>query len=394
MSIVKQLLADGLYEEARSVLERQNPEGQEDLRILSLLYQHLWAYDQEAELVRRAHEQYPDWDYMQERVAWHARPLFHHDPAQSKLVPRKPLHLERDPALTPKQETLENLCIVTGADSGYFGLLVECLESLRATQWYKDVDICVVDCGLTEEEKHFLQKFQVKEIKDPGWDVEVAYYDGGQPLKNHHKALMVRPFLPKHFPNYEYYLWFDADMWVQEERGLDQFLLFAETYGCGFVVPTAQTGGAHTRPDFYRWTEEDRQRLSRTPSICSGVFCVTSKNFEIMARHFEKHAYRYNFTFVTDEASMMEVALELEIPQRVNCAYNAWYRNVFVKEDKTLLYLNENNQLVTNLHLYDIKHQHFYTVPQMLGTSQQHTTVPIRYRTWPYVSIEEICQTK
>ena len=103
--------------------------------------------------------------------------------------------------------------IVSLADANYFDLLNELVDSIKRFKESKDVAICILDAGLTEEQKEKLTK-KVDEIKSAEWDIEVpAFKVRG---KEWLKSQVSRAFLPKYFPNYEKYLWIDCDAWVND----------------------------------------------------------------------------------------------------------------------------------------------------------------------------------
>ena len=216
----------------------------EDVARWSFQYQKEWRFEKEKKLIMHALTLFPDWKYLQDRLEWHSRPLFHKDPDKSKMQPRKPLHLPRDPQYTPSAQTIQNLCFVTGASSNppYFDLVVQLIESLKATRFYKDVAIKVLDCGLTQDDIDYLKTRFNAEVKDPGWDVDVSLLEESSstlPIqKNGFKGIMARPYLHQHFPGYQYYFWLDADMWIQDERGLDRLLSLAQRQGFGVVIET------------------------------------------------------------------------------------------------------------------------------------------------------------
>jgi lipopolysaccharide biosynthesis glycosyltransferase len=94
--------------------------------------------------------------------------------------------------------------IVSLADANYFPLLKELVQSVKRFEQSKNVAICILDAGLTEEQKKDLIN-EVDEIKSAEWDIEVPDYKvkGREWLKSQ----VSRAFLPKYFPNYEKYLW-------------------------------------------------------------------------------------------------------------------------------------------------------------------------------------------
>ncbi len=101
--------------------------------------------------------------------------------------------------------------IVSLADSNYFELLNELVNSIIRFEKSKEVAICILDAGLTENQKKILSK-KVEEIKPAAWDIDVPAIKVKD--KEWLKSQVSRAFLPKYFPNYEKYLWIDCDAWV------------------------------------------------------------------------------------------------------------------------------------------------------------------------------------
>ena len=101
--------------------------------------------------------------------------------------------------------------IVSLADANYFPLLDELINSIKKFKESEDVAICVLDAGLTQDQKDLLSK-KVDEIKKADWDIEVPKFKVKE--KELLKSQVSRAFLPKYFPNYDKYLWIDCDAWV------------------------------------------------------------------------------------------------------------------------------------------------------------------------------------
>ena len=101
--------------------------------------------------------------------------------------------------------------IISLADSNYFELLNELVDSIKRFKESENTAICIMDAGLTDVQKSILEK-KVDEIKPADWDIEVPDFKikGREWLKSQ----VSRAFLPKYFPNYKKYLWIDADAWV------------------------------------------------------------------------------------------------------------------------------------------------------------------------------------
>jgi hypothetical protein len=122
--------------------------------------------------------------------------------------------------------------IVSLADSNYFHLLNELIDSIKNFEKSKDVAICILDAGLTDEQKKLLSK-KVDEIKSAEWDIEVpAIKVKG---KEWLKSQVSRAFLPKYFPNYEKYLWIDCDAWVNDWNSVDLYFKACENGKLGIT---------------------------------------------------------------------------------------------------------------------------------------------------------------
>ena len=131
--------------------------------------------------------------------------------------------------------------IVSLADANYFPLLEELINSIKKFEESKNIAICILDAGLTEDQKKKLL-VKVDEIKSAEWDIEVPGYK----VKNKEwlKSQVSRAFLPKYFPNYEKYLWIDCDAWVNDWNCIELYfkacndgkLGITQTIGPGYKI--------------------------------------------------------------------------------------------------------------------------------------------------------------
>ena len=131
--------------------------------------------------------------------------------------------------------------IVTLADSNYFELLNELINSIKQFKESENTAICVLDAGLTETQKKDLEK-KVDEVKSAEWDIEVPEFKvkGKEWLKSQ----VSRAFLPKYFANYEKYLWIDCDAWVNDWKCVELYfkacddnkLGITQTIGPGYKI--------------------------------------------------------------------------------------------------------------------------------------------------------------
>ena len=127
---------------------------------------------------------------------------------------------------------MKNNTIVSLADSNYFDLLNELIDSILKFPEGKEVDICILDAGLSDEQKKILEK-KVSEIKKAEWDIEVPGYKVGQ--KEWLKSQVSRAFLPKYFPGYKKYLWIDCDAWVNDWFSVELYFKACESGKLGIT---------------------------------------------------------------------------------------------------------------------------------------------------------------
>ncbi len=131
--------------------------------------------------------------------------------------------------------------IVSLADANYFPLLEELIDSIKKFKESENVAICILDAGLTQEQKKRLLN-KVDDIKSAEWDIEVPGYKVRD--KEWLKSQVSRAFLPKYFPNYEKYLWIDCDAWVNDWNCVELYfkacddgkLGITQTIGPGYKI--------------------------------------------------------------------------------------------------------------------------------------------------------------
>ena len=131
--------------------------------------------------------------------------------------------------------------IVSLADSNYFDLLNELVDSIKQFKESASVAICILDAGLNEDQKKILST-KVDEIKKAEWDIKVSAIkvQGKEWLKSQ----VSRAFLPNYFPDYEKYLWIDCDAWVNDWQSVDLYfracdngkLGITQTLGPGYKI--------------------------------------------------------------------------------------------------------------------------------------------------------------
>ena len=138
--------------------------------------------------------------------------------------------------------------IISLADSNYFELLNELVDSIKRFKESNNTAICIMDAGLTDDQKSILPK-KVDEIKPADWDIEVPNFKikGREWLKSQ----VSRAFLPKYFPNYKKYLWIDADAWVNSWEAIELYFKGCENNKLSIATSADRAYGRVLRAEWF-----------------------------------------------------------------------------------------------------------------------------------------------
>ena len=210
--------------------------------------------------------------------------------------------------------------IVSLADSNYFELLCELIDSIKSFEESKNVAICVLDAGLSDNQKNILLK-KVDTIKKANWDIEVPSYKviGKEWLKSQ----VSRAFLPKYFPGYNKYLWIDADAWINSWetielyfKGSDNNKLSISTsadraYGRVLKVDWLIGGFAKIKSQNYKhakssgFSEKIAREVALKPHLNIGVFCLeaTASHWDVWKKNL-KIALKSGKIFGSEQIAM------------------------------------------------------------------------------------------
>ena len=184
---------------------------------------------------------------------------------------------------------MNDKAIITLSDSNYFEMLNELIESIKRFPDSKNVSICVLDAGLTEEQKKIIEK-KVYKIKKATWDIKVPKYKtfGKEWLKSQ----VSRAFLPNYFPEFQKYLWIDCDAWVNNWDCIDLYykacengkLGITQTLGAGYRIMSKVkwlfAGLAKIKSQNYKHArisgidEQDARKIAFAPHLNIGVFSL------------------------------------------------------------------------------------------------------------------------
>ena len=246
--------------------------------------------------------------------------------------------------------------IISLADSNYFELLEELVDSIKSFKDSENTAICILDAGLLDEQKKILST-KVDQIKSADWDIEVPGYkvEGKEWLKSQ----VSRAFLPKYFPNYQKYLWIDADAWVNSWEAVDLFLRGCENnklsiatsadraYGRVLRAEWVFGGFARIKSQNYKhakssgFSEKIARQVALKPHLNIGVFAL-----ELNAPHWNvwqknlKHALNSGKIWGSEQIAMNVTIYNDELDVEILPAYCNWTLIEALKFDK------ERNTLV------------------------------------------------
>jgi|TARA_B110000914_G_scaffold204861_1_gene199586 hypothetical protein len=188
---------------------------------------------------------------------------------------------------------MKKTAIVTLADTNYFELLVELIDSIKRFEKNNEIAICVLDAGLDNNQKKFLLN-KVDVIKPAVWDFEVPNFKvrGKEWLK----AMISRAFLPKYFPDYENFIWIDCDAWLNDWEAINLLTRAAKKNKIGLtqsVAPGYRNIGkvnwlvssfANVKTQNYKhakksgFSEAVSRQIAFAPHINSGVFSLNKNS--------------------------------------------------------------------------------------------------------------------
>lgn len=224
-----------------------------------------------------------------------------------------------------------DLIIVTGSDSGYFPLLQDAVESVRAQ--CPEAAIGAFDLGLAAGERAWLAD-RVKHVVEPGWDFD---FPGRERAANVLKAELARPWLPRHFPGYRMYLWLDADAWLQDRQTVE---LYCAAAGRDRLAITPEIDRAYKRHykrpklfgmnlqwksyrEAFGWRVADR--LGRNPMLNGGVLALHAEapHWEAWRRVLARVLQRTSFT-PAGQTALNYVVFAERLPVNFLPAYCNW----------------------------------------------------------------------
>ena len=193
--------------------------------------------------------------------------------------------------------------IVSLADSNYYPILNELIDSIKRFSESNNTAICILDAGLSDNQKKELSS-KVDEIKSAEWDIKVP--DSKIKGREWLKSQVSRAFLPKYFPSYEKYLWIDSDAWVNDWKTVEIYFKACDNGKLG-ITQTIGPG--------YKIT-------SRVDWVFGKLAVIKSQNF--------KHAIKSNISY--EKARKLAFAPHINIGvfslEKNSICWNSWQENL------------------------------------------------------------------
>ncbi len=241
--------------------------------------------------------------------------------------------------------------IVSLADSNYFELVNELIDSVKRFEKSKNVAICILDGGLKENEIELLSK-KVDDVKKANWDIEVPKYKVGN--KEWLKSQVSRAFLPKYFPGYKKYLWIDADAWVNSWEAIDLYFKGCEKNKLAISTSADRSYGRVLRAEWifksfamvksqnYKhakssgFSEEIARKVALMPHLNIGVFSLekNAPHWEVWQKNL-KQALSKGKIWGSEQIAMNVAIYSDNLPVEILPAYCNWTLINRLKFDNT-----------------------------------------------------------
>ena len=241
--------------------------------------------------------------------------------------------------------------IVSLADSNYFELVNELIDSIKRFEKSKNVAICILDGGLKENEIELFSK-KVDDVKKANWDIEVPKYKVGN--KEWLKSQVSRAFLPKYFPGYKKYLWIDADAWVNSWEAIDLYFKGCEKNKLAISTSADRSYGRVLRAEWifksfatvksqnYKhakssgFSEEIARKVALMPHLNIGVFSLekNAPHWEVWQKNL-KQALSKGKIWGSEQIAMNVAIYSDNLPVEILPAYCNWTLINRLKFDNT-----------------------------------------------------------
>ena len=246
---------------------------------------------------------------------------------------------------------MSNRAIVSLADSKYFELLNELVDSILRFKESREVKICILDAGLDTNQIKILEN-KVHKIVKAEWDIEVPEYKvrGREWLKSQ----VSRAFLPDYFPGFEKYLWIDADACVNDWNCLEMYFKGSDNNTLSISSSADRSYGRVLRADWifsniafvrsqnYKharssgFSNKIAREVALKPHLNIGVFCLekNSPHWEVWQKNL-KEALKKGRIFGSEQIAMNITIYCDNMKVEILPAYCNWFLIENLKYDQT-----------------------------------------------------------
>ncbi len=208
-------------------------------------------------------------------------------------------------------DRFDKAVIVTAADSGYFELLNGMIKSVQRFEECRQIPIAVFDVGFTPDHREQLEQDNIIVI-DPSWH----FGRTDETTKNYERAALVRFFINDYLPGYDYSIWLDPDLWLQDSGVIRRLINGARETGAAI---------AHESDQLYRfqlwlwaWNLKHKAagsglwrgaKLMAYPNYNLGLYCLANNapHWECWRQRFEAALRRTNRVTPYEQFAFNEV---------------------------------------------------------------------------------------
>jgi lipopolysaccharide biosynthesis glycosyltransferase len=183
---------------------------------------------------------------------------------------------------------MRNVIFVSSSDTAYFNLLKQAILSLKDSN--KDVvyKIGIIDAGLENDEKSFLISIGCTVVSKYNLPITLSEND------RKYSGLVARMLMRDIFPGYEYYFWFDSDMWFQTSDFVKLYIESAELHGASVALENGF--GQFTAIKNFKWFAGNMYRSfgwNFLRIICNKQFNIGAFCLKHDAPHWDAWKARY-----------------------------------------------------------------------------------------------------
>ena len=126
--------------------------------------------------------------------------------------------------------------IISATDQMYVPLAQDLFTSILNLKFKAPFDLGLLDIGITDDQRKDFERAGVRVVKA---ETDIEYPQRGQweAARPGLRALTAQPFLRRYFPGYDFYIWLDADIWVQTPEAIDAMMDEASRTQTVFIAP-------------------------------------------------------------------------------------------------------------------------------------------------------------